>query len=306
MQEVNIDELELETDLEEDESDPESVSALEKFLKTLNIKKPNEIPALKTISARSKKILHNFCQGKNHKNRIHKVTEFLKCLDWIPFEEMDMSILDKFEEHERKILLKDIKIYLNKKAEKHEQSYSWKQEYKKRIVEYYKIKVPRLLKIELEHLRDYELNTVGHDRNWQHYFKLQSFKKVDELVNLSPQAREELFRRFKKDVMTYKHNRERNVFGDKGEKACNKHWDDDIIKNINWESGQKEYKKPDKQYTKFDASDYTILELPYGADTTSIKKQYRKLAQIYHPDKPTGDEKKMKAIVGAYQRLIKS
>ena len=51
---------------------------------------------------------------------------------------------------------------------------------------------------------------------------------------------------------------------------------------------------------------YKILRLKFGASDTEIKKQYRKLASIYHPDK-NGSSKKseedFKVIANAYQTL---
>lgn len=305
MQEFEIEDLELESDLQEDDFDQESAAALDKFLNSLNIKNAKDVPAFKTISQKSKKILKRFCSGNNHKNRTHKVIDFYKCLDWLPFEDIDSGFLKKFSDDEQKILLKDIKIYLNKKEEKREQSQNWRNEYKQRIFEYYKKKVPTPIKLELEELRDYELNNVGHDRNWCFYFQFKSFKKIDEFLNLTPKAKEDIFNRFKKDVLSYKMNRERNLFGEQIDKGfCNKHWDDDIVKNINWEFNRKHQRQFTTTFDKNLSEDFAILQLPYGADFGTIKKQYRKLALQYHPDKPNGDEQKMKEIVGAYQRLL--
>lgn len=51
---------------------------------------------------------------------------------------------------------------------------------------------------------------------------------------------------------------------------------------------------------------YKILSLTFGASDTEIKKQYRKLASIYHPDKNGGSKKSeeaFKVIANAYQTL---
>lgn len=51
---------------------------------------------------------------------------------------------------------------------------------------------------------------------------------------------------------------------------------------------------------------YKILNLKFGATDAEIKKQYRKLASIYHPDKNGGSKKSeenFKVIVNAYQTL---
>jgi len=50
---------------------------------------------------------------------------------------------------------------------------------------------------------------------------------------------------------------------------------------------------------------YEILNIPnFCSDEKEIKKAYRKLAHIYHPDKVGGDENKFKKINKAYQILI--
>lgn len=52
------------------------------------------------------------------------------------------------------------------------------------------------------------------------------------------------------------------------------------------------------------ASDYySILGVSKSASQDEIKKAFRKLAQQYHPDKPTGDEAKFKEINEAYSVL---
>lgn len=51
---------------------------------------------------------------------------------------------------------------------------------------------------------------------------------------------------------------------------------------------------------------YKILKLNYGASDHEIKKHYRKLAMIYHPDKNKGDKKSedvFKKVVEAYETL---
>lgn len=48
---------------------------------------------------------------------------------------------------------------------------------------------------------------------------------------------------------------------------------------------------------------YKILGVNKNASEEEIKKAYRKLAHQYHPDKPTGDEKRFKEINEAYQVL---
>ncbi len=48
---------------------------------------------------------------------------------------------------------------------------------------------------------------------------------------------------------------------------------------------------------------YLILGVSPSATSDDIKSAYRKLAHVYHPDKPTGDEKRFKKIGEAYHHL---
>lgn len=52
-------------------------------------------------------------------------------------------------------------------------------------------------------------------------------------------------------------------------------------------------------------NNYQILGLSYGASKEEVKKAFRKLAHIHHPDKG-GDPEKFKAINRAYQELMKA
>jgi hypothetical protein len=310
MQEFNFEELDIEKELEETEVDLESENALEEFLKSINVKNARDIPALKKTSERTKKILKNYCTRGNTQLRRNRVIEFYKCLDWLPFDQLDLSLLNKFDDSDRKILLKEIKIYLNRKEERQQRASNYRKEYQKRIMQHFKDKVPGHIKQELEKLRDYELNLIGHDRNWQYYFHFKSFKKIDEFVNLTPAERLSIFKDFKKDVWSYKNNRDINLsWKEDYIKPCHKHWDDDIVKSINWEETKKQYNHRNK-HTRKDIErditlDYSILGVSVGADLDTIKKKYRQLAKLYHPDRPEGNENKMKEIISAYQRLIK-
>lgn len=49
---------------------------------------------------------------------------------------------------------------------------------------------------------------------------------------------------------------------------------------------------------------YKILELQFGAKKEDVKKAYRRLAHIHHPDKG-GDAAKFKEINAAYNALMK-
>lgn len=50
---------------------------------------------------------------------------------------------------------------------------------------------------------------------------------------------------------------------------------------------------------------YKTLEIPYGSPKEEVKKAFRRLASIYHPDRPTGDLKKMQELTEAYSKIMR-
>lgn len=57
----------------------------------------------------------------------------------------------------------------------------------------------------------------------------------------------------------------------------------------------------DYEYANFDP--YEILKIPVGSSQADVKKAYRKLSLILHPDKETGNEKAFMKLTKAYQAL---
>ena len=57
----------------------------------------------------------------------------------------------------------------------------------------------------------------------------------------------------------------------------------------------------DYEMANFDP--YEILQVSLSADKKTIKSQYKKLSLIYHPDKPTGNEKLFMKLRKAYDAL---
>ncbi|MCW8331258.1 DnaJ domain-containing protein [Photobacterium sp. SDRW27] len=51
------------------------------------------------------------------------------------------------------------------------------------------------------------------------------------------------------------------------------------------------------------SEDYAILELPEDATASQIRRQWRKLALRWHPDRPNGDAEQFRNICEAWQRL---
>lgn len=48
---------------------------------------------------------------------------------------------------------------------------------------------------------------------------------------------------------------------------------------------------------------YTVLGLPHSASLDDVKKRYKQLAMIYHPDKEGGHESAMKLLNAAYESI---
>lgn len=63
------------------------------------------------------------------------------------------------------------------------------------------------------------------------------------------------------------------------------------------------YKVSQFDYEMSNFDPYEILGMPLGSSQSDIKKAYRKLSVILHPDKETGDEKAFMKLTKAYQAL---
>lgn len=63
------------------------------------------------------------------------------------------------------------------------------------------------------------------------------------------------------------------------------------------------YKVSQHDYEMANFDPYEILGIQTGASQAEIKKAYRKLSVILHPDKETGNEKEFMKLTKAYQVL---
>ena len=63
------------------------------------------------------------------------------------------------------------------------------------------------------------------------------------------------------------------------------------------------YKVSQFDYEMANFDPYEILGIPLGASQGEIKKAYRRLSLILHPDKDTGNEKEFMKLSKAYQAL---
>lgn len=53
------------------------------------------------------------------------------------------------------------------------------------------------------------------------------------------------------------------------------------------------------------ADPYAVLGLPQNASIEQVKKRYRQLSMIYHPDREGGYSEAMKRVNQAYQKIMK-
>lgn len=65
------------------------------------------------------------------------------------------------------------------------------------------------------------------------------------------------------------------------------------------------YKVSQFDYEMANFDPYEILGVQTGSSQAEIKKAYRKLSVILHPDKETGNEKEFMKLTKAYQVILK-
>jgi hypothetical protein len=265
------------------------------------------LPVFEHLSSDSKSKLEAYLYSGNTTFRQKRLLEFFKMLDWVPMEEaVQDRFLQKLNPNLSRQLHREIQDYHINKASSRVTNAEKREQYKHRIIEYFRAKVPARDKALLESLRDYELDLTSRDVNWRHYFTLDSFKKIDAFVQAGPAERQILFERFKKDVATYKRNYEK-IHQAQAARACDHifSFDDwcDLMGDEAPRASQKQKKvaQPAPQNPIYQA--HQTLEVTVGAAPELVKKQFRKLTLQHHPDLPNGSEEKMKALVGAYQEI---
>ncbi len=269
------------------------------------------LPVFEFLSSDSKRQLELYLLNGNTAFKQKRLLEFFKTLDWLGPDEMtDARLLQKLQPTLQRRLQREIREYHAQKALNRSMSSEKREEYRLRVFEYFRIKMPSSDKALLESLRDFELDLTGRDVNWRHYFTLDSFKKIDAFIQASHAERQALFARFKKDVETYQKNYEK-IHQAQYARACDQpftfdDWCDMMGDEAprtasNGKQNNKRYATASPQNAVYQACQ--ILEVSASASRDEVKKQFRKLTLQHHPDLPNGSEEKMKAIVGAYQEI---
>lgn len=275
----------------------------------------HSLPVFAFLSTDSKRQLEAYVLAGNTDFRRKKMLEFFKSIDWLDAAGLtDDRFLQKLSLSLRRQLSREIGDYRREKMNTRADNAEKREQYRLRVFEYFRIKMPAADKALLESLRDFELDLTGRDVNWRHYFTLDSFKKIDAFIQASPEERQALFARFRKDVETYKKNYDKIYNANYTVEAERGFTFDDWCEMMGDETprsqgaGQSRQKQAGgKGYASTPASSimraYQTLEITFGAAPEQVKKQFRKMTLQHHPDLPSGSEEKMKALVGAYQEI---
>ncbi|HEY9686123.1 MAG TPA: DnaJ domain-containing protein [Coleofasciculaceae cyanobacterium] len=268
----------------------------------------HDLPVFEYLSTDSKRRLDLWFADGNSPFRQKKLLEFFKAIDWIsPEDACDDRPLQKLEPGLRSQLNREIEDYRMSRAVKRVENAEKREQYRLRIFEYFRIKMPAADKALLESLRDYELDLTGRDVNWRHYFTLDSFRKIDAFIQATPGERQELFARFRKDVETYQRNYEKIHQAQAG-RGCEHEFTFDDWCDMMGDESPRGGRKKRQETAAGPASNpvllaFQTLELSWGASPDLVKKQFRRLTLSHHPDLAGGSEEKMKAIVAAYQEI---
>ncbi len=270
------------------------------------------MPIVAFLSPESRHQMSLYLAEGNAAFREKKATEFFKSVDWLPYDSlMADRWLQKLPLSLLRPLKRDVADYLASKAVAKTENAQKRDDYRLRIIEYFRHKIPHSDKLLLESLRDYELNLTGRDVNWRHHFTLDSFRRIDDFVDAVPDARLLRINQFRKDVDTYKKNYEKIKYaqthaGEHGfsfDDWCEAMGDEIPLrgKPNNNHQHQRAHSTPMPKTPAMKA--YETLQLQWGTPLDGVKKQFRRLTLTHHPDLPTGSEEKMKTLVSAYQEI---
>ncbi len=277
----------------------------------------HSLPVFRFLSDGSRSAIEALLASGNQAHREQTVLAFFKSIDWLSLEELrgvGANPLNKLPASAQHQVYRDIETYLSNKARERRERSAQRKSHLLRVYEYFRQKVPREDKLLLERLRDYELEHTGRDTNWQHYFTMRTFRKIDAFIAMPPHEREALIARFKQDVATYQKNVQKwqsepqaaswydvfdmnldELFGS----AQHRRWQQ------NTQNREQQHRSPGSPPSSQTWKDLSMLGLPPQATLPDVKKQFRQLTLLHHPDVPGGCATRMKAIIAAYDRLKK-
>lgn len=270
------------------------------------------MPVAPYLSDNAWNILRAYVDGGPTAQRGHRLVEFFKALDWLPYDDIAPNPLQQLSSTEQTVIRSHIDAYFRAKASKREVARTQREDYRLRVFAHFRAHVSAEDKRMLEDLRDYELERTGEDVNWRHYFWFSSFKQIDDFIAQDAGERRELIVRFKTDVEQRCKNAQRIREGT----YANHYWGE-TIPDSTWESLeawlQEKKTQPRNPSQKAAAPNVFIspeirqacrvMALPPTATEAEIRQRFRELALQHHPDRPGGDGEKMKLVLAAYEQL---
>ncbi len=276
------------------------VSADQNWLKTLD-----SLPISPFLSKASWDALVQYLQSGSMSQRGYRLVEFFKALDWLPMDEIEPNPLKQFSHQDLHQIQQDIESYFRAKQSKRQAEKEKRETYRLRVFAYFREQISAQDKHLLESLRDYELERIGQDVNWRHYFWFTSFKQIDAFNQQTPFQRQGTILQFKQDVEQHYKNAQRLREGS----YANYYWGDSFESDgetfDEWANRQTGYKHknngtPPHQSAHAIKQAYQTLQLSPGASIQEVRQQFRRLVLTHHPDMPDGNSEKMKAILAAY------
>ncbi len=273
------------------------------------------LPVSRFISEASWDTIERYIHGGHIGQRTRKFKEFLNALDWLPLSDIYPNPLNDMARSEAWKILADIQSYLDKKQSLRQSQKEKRDSYRLKVFEYYRERIHPEDKVLLEGLRDYELEKIGKDINWRHYFWFTSFKQIDSFCDQTPLERQELIQQFKKDVEAHLRNTQRIENGtyaefywgqSSSEKSVDSFEDWLNQQSAEFLNAQRSHARPHVQASALPAhieDAYTRMKLPTSASLKEIRQQFRQLTLRVHPDMPGGDGETMKSLLYAYTTL---
>jgi hypothetical protein len=287
------------------------------FLQELDWLAASRLPVLACLQPARQQALALHVISGNTGHRQKQVLEFFKTVDWLALEELDFRPFKALSPLALQGLKRDLRAYYLEKEEKKQENQGKQSDYKNRVDAYFKQQVPANDKALLESLRDYELALTGRDVNWQHHFRLKSFKRVDAFVEGTHAFRLAWIAEFRHDVLTYKRNLEAITQAGQYPYTMPTLMDFDTWCDLQGEAVQvgasATQEQRQRRSTDFASPVWPAgvllafgeLGLSVSTPWEAIKKRFRQLTLKHHPDLPHGCEQTMKRLLSAYQVLEK-
>lgn len=285
--------------------------------KTTAIQAHQSVPVYHHLSTQTREQLQAFCVSGNAAHRDKQLAELLKAVEWLSWEALPQTPLSKLPEPLRRDLKQEIHQYWSSRAEVKARQSEHRKSYQLNVMDYFRQTVSSADKALLESLRDYELNRTGRDANWQHYFSLKSYKRIDEFVAMPHGERLRIIAAFQQDVAAYLKNKQRwqtmaQCATDDGAGFDFDDWCDWVIQEgepHDREPKQKQAHRPKDRTHQAEHLTLPVIQalkqmgLPPQSSWDTVKKQFRALTLKHHPDMPGGNPELMKGILSAYALL---